>query len=102
MNLNELLRKAGLESLEKAPKGELIAQAKGLDHFAVWASDFVDYGIIGALDLDSDEYCDWINNYCREMKSHNVNDFAYHHPFVKSIIKEVWEKFQPINLKETT
>jgi hypothetical protein len=95
MNLNELLRKAGLEALEKAPKVELIAQANQETHFAVWAAKFVDDGIVAAIDLDSLEHCEWINCYCREMRSRNVNDFAYHHPFVKSIIKEVWDKFNP-------
>jgi hypothetical protein len=102
MTLNELLRKAGIEALEKEPKVKLVAQANGLSHFAVWAAKFVDDGIVGAIDLDNDEHCEWLNSYCRETKSRNVNDFSYNHPFVKSIIKEVWEKFQPINLKETT
>jgi hypothetical protein len=100
MNLNELLRKAGLEALEKQPQIKLVAQANKLFHFASWASKFVDDGIVGALNLDSHEHCEWINNYCRETKLRNVNDFSYHHPFVESIIKEVWEKFQPSNLEK--
>lgn len=96
--LDKFFAKAGYEAGLKLGREKLllVANANHIDNFALWIAKTIDDGIIGAVLTNNDDYCDWVNRYCRNpnakhacyRKDHSPSNNAFVIPIAHRIYRE--------------